>query len=315
MSASERSGQIAVPAAHSDQLQRFLFEGFPVRGHLVHLDAAWRALIEHHDYPHVVRDTLGEATAAAVLMVATLKFEGVLTLQLQGPGPMHLLVAHCTDRHAVRGVARWRTAPEGPELARLTGGGQLTVTVDKTDQSGRYQGVVPLTGARIADCLEDYFRRSEQLPTRLWLAATPERVAGLLLQRLPHGARASAEADTRLAEDGDEHWNRVLHLAGTLTAPELLDLPSATLLRRMFHEEDLRLFEPAPVYFQCTCSRTRVERILRALGRREAEEVLAERGDVEVRCEFCNRNYRFDAVDVAELFASEAPAPHSPGRH
>jgi molecular chaperone Hsp33 len=300
-----------------DTLRRFLFERFPVRGYVVHLDASWRALVEHHAYPGLVRDTLGEAVAATMLLAATLKFDGLLTLQMQGPGPMHLLVVQATHRMGVRGVARWRgeLPASQPSLEALSGGGQLTVTVENADRNARYQGIVPLAGERLADCFEAYFARSEQLPTRLWLAATPERVAGLLLQRLPHGARASAEADTRLTEHLDEHWNRVLHLAGTLTAPELLELPSATLLRRIFHEEDLRLFEPAPVYFQCTCSRARVERILRALGEREAQEVLAERGAVEVRCEFCNRNYRFDAVDVAALFASEAPAPHPPGRH
>jgi molecular chaperone Hsp33 len=297
-----------------DRLQRFLFERFPVRGHLVHLDAAWRALIEHHAYPEVVRDTLGEATAASVLMVATLKFEGTLTLQMQGPGPMHLLVAHCTDHHAVRGVARWRGDLLPRELDALTGGGQVTVTLDSPDRSARYQGVVPLSGARIATCLEDYFRRSEQLPTRLWLAATAERATGLLLQRLPGGARAEAGEDLVALASGDEDWERVLALAGTLSERELLELPGREILRRLFHEEDLRLFEPAPVYFQCTCSRERVAGILRSLGKGELDGVLAERGHVEVRCEFCNRAYRFDAVDVAGLFR-ETAGGRAPGLH
>ncbi|MBS0396096.1 MAG: Hsp33 family molecular chaperone HslO [Proteobacteria bacterium] len=288
-----------------DTLRRFLFERFPVRGYVVHLDSAWRALVEHHDYPPAVRDALGEAVAATMLLAATLKFEGLLTLQLQGPGPMHLLVVQATHRMAVRGVARWRgTLPEaGASLAALSGGGQLTVTVENADRSNRYQGIVPLAGERLADCFEAYFARSEQLPTRLWLAATPERAAGLLLQRLPSGASASAEEVEHSAAAGDEDWNRVLTLAATLTGAELAGLAGTDLLHRLFHEEDLRLFEPGPVYFQCTCSRERVSGILRSLGAAEVHDILAERGSVEVRCEFCNRAWQYDAVDVAGLFA------------
>jgi len=289
--------------ADGDTLRRFVFERFPVRGYLVRLDASWRALTEHHDYPPIVRGTLGEAAAATVLLGATLKFEGLLTLQLQGPGPLHLLVVQATHRHALRGVARWRGAVEDAGLEALTGGGRVTVTVENADRTSRYQGVVPLTGTRLADCFEDYFARSEQLPTRLWLAAGAERAAGLLLQRLPSGAAASAEELEHASAEGDEDWNRVRLLAATLTGDELLELAPQQLLRRLFHEEDLRLFEPDPVYFQCTCSRERVSGILRSLGQGEVRELLAERGSVEVRCEFCNRAWQYDAVDVEVLFA------------
>jgi molecular chaperone Hsp33 len=285
-----------------DTLRRFVFERFPVRGYIVHLDASWRALTEHHDYPAAVRDTLGEATAATVLLGATLKFEGLLTLQLQGPGPLHLLVVQATHGHAVRGVARWRGAVQDADLEALTGGGRVTVTVENADRSSRYQGIVPISGARLANCFEDYFARSEQLPTRLWLGASAERSAGLLLQRLPSGAAASAEEVAHASAEGDEDWNRVLALAATLQPAELLELPLTTLLRRLFHEEDLRLFEPDPVYFQCTCSRDRVSGILRSIGAAEVREILAERGRVEVVCEFCNRAWQYDAVDVAGLF-------------
>ena len=288
-----------------DILRRFIFERFAVRGYVVHLDASWRALIEHHAYPEVVRDTLGESVAATVLLAATLKFDGLLTLQMQGPGPMHLLVVQATHRMAVRGVARWRgeLPAARPSLEALSGGGQLTVTVESGDRGSRYQGIVPLTSGRLADCFEAYFARSEQLPTRLWLVATPERAAGLLLQRLPSGASASAEELEHSAAAGDEDWNRVLHLAATLTGGELATLPAGELLRRLFHEEDLRLYEPGPVFFQCTCSRERVSGILRSLGEAEVRDILAERGAVEVRCEFCNRAWQYDAVDVAGLFA------------
>jgi molecular chaperone Hsp33 len=294
-----------------DILRRFVFERFPVRGHLVHLDASWRALIEHHAYPDAIRTVLGEAVAATVLLAATVKFDGRLTLQVQGPGPMHLLVVQATDRMAVRGVARWRGGlPAGePGLAALSGDGRMTVTVESEDRQSRYQGVVPLMGDGLAACFEAYFAQSEQLPTRLWLVATGDRAAGLLLQRLPSGASAAAAEVEHSAAAGDEDWNRVLHLAGTLTAAELAGLPADELLRRLFHEEDLRVFDPAPVYFQCRCSRERVSGILRSLGEDEVRDILRERGQVEVRCEFCNRAWQYDAVDVSALFAAAAGTP------
>ena len=285
-----------------DTLRRFIFERFPVRGYIVHLDASWRALIEHHDYPPVIRATLGEAAAATLLLGATIKFEGMLTLQLQGPGPMHLLVVQASHRHAVRGVARWRGDAADSTLEALTGGGQVTVTIENDERTSRYQGIVPLSGARLAECFEDYFARSEQLPTRLWLVATEERAVGLLLQRLPSGAGASTEEHAHAAVEGDEDCHRVGLLAATLTSLELATLPAEELLRRLFHEEDVRLFEPDPVFFQCTCSRERVSGILRSIGEREVRELLAERGNVEVRCEFCNRAWQYDAVDVESLF-------------
>ena len=293
--------------ADGDTLRRFIFERFAVRGYLVRLDAAWRALMEQHAYPDAVRDALGEAVAATLLLGATLKFEGLLTLQMQGPGPMHLLVVQATHGRAVRGVARWRGGVASSALDQLTGGGQLTVTIENPDRSSRYQGIVPLSGARLADCFEDYFARSEQLATRLWLVADAERAAGLLLQRLPSGASASSAELEHSAAAGDEDWSRVLQLAATLTAAELASLPAAELLRRLFHEEDVRLFEPGPVFFQCSCSRERVSAILRSLGAAELHAALAAQGRVEVRCEFCNRAWAFDAVDVAGLFAASGP--------
>ena len=292
-----------------DILRRFVFERFPVRGYLVRMDASWRALIEHHAYPEVIRAPLGEAVAATALLAATVKFDGRLTLQVQGPGPMHLLVVQATPGLAVRGVARWRgELPATPQsVAALSGGGQMTVTVESEDRSNRYQGVVPLQGETLAQCFESYFSQSEQLPTRLWLVATADRAAGLLLQRLPSGASASAAQSEHATAAGDEDWNRVLHLAATLTAGELVDLPADELLRRLFHVEDLRVFDPAPVYFQCNCSRDRVNGILRSLGEPEVRDILRERGEVEVRCEFCNRAWQYDAVDVGALFASGDP--------
>ena len=297
--------------APGDLLHRFLFERLPVRGHLVRLDASWRAAIEHHDYPAPVTTALGEAMAAASLMAGALKFEGRLSLQFEGPGPVRLVLAQCTHRHAIRGVARHDALPEGEAAERLFGNGQLAVTIEQSEGSERYQGVVPLESEQLAANLEAYFERSEQLPSRLLLAATPDRAAGLLLQRVALG---DAGTGTGRAE-AEDAWRRIGLLAATVSPKELFDLPCRELLQRLFPEDDIRLFDGRPVFFQCTCSRERVAGILQALGGDEVEALLAERGDVEVRCEFCNRGWRFDAVDVAGLFSTGAPQPAPPGLH
>ncbi len=298
--------------AAGDLLHRFLFERLPVRGHLVRLDASWRAAVEHHEYPQSVGAALGEAMAASVLMAGALKFEGRLSLQFEGPGPVRLMLAQCTHRHAIRGVARHDELPAGESAAGgLFGGGQLAVTIEQQEGGDRYQGVVPLVAAQLADCLEQYFERSEQLPSRMMLAATPDRTAGLLLQRVAVSTAGLAE---NLVE-ADDAWRRIGLLAGTVSTRELLDTPCRELLGRLFPEDDIRLFEGTPVFFQCSCSRERVAGILQALGGEEVQALLRERGDVEVRCEFCNRAWRFDAVDVAGLFSAGAPQQTPPGLH
>jgi molecular chaperone Hsp33 len=322
-----------------DSLHRFVFEHFPIRGHLVHLDAAWRALIEHADYPAVIRDTLGQAAAASLLLAATIKFEGVLSLQLQGDGPMHLMLVQCTGGLGVRGLARYREgelrearavlhgeagtdhgeagtdygAAGAGRIADLIGAGNLTVTLETDDSAQRYQGIVPIAGQRLADSLQVYFENSEQLPTQLWLHADAEGASGMLLQKLPAANAAPGAGPVDVAAV-DDAWRRVKLIAETLTAEEMRTLTDAQILHRLFNEDDVRLFEPAPVYFRCRCSRERVSGMLQGLGESEARSILAERGEVEVRCDFCNRAYVFDAVDVAQLFnagaASESGSVH-----
>jgi molecular chaperone Hsp33 len=300
-----------------DCLHRFMFEQYPIRGHLVHLDAAWRALIEHRDYPPAIRDTLGEAVVASLLLAATIKFEGVLSLQLQGDGPMHLMLAQCTSGLGVRGLARYRaiageTAGGGDPtrgaaagaggIPDLIGTGNLTVTLETDDGAQRYQGIVPIAGERLADSLQVYFENSEQLPTRLWLHADALGLAGMLIQKLP---AADAVSDLHAAAV-DDAWHRVQLIGETLTSEELRGLADAEILHRLFHEDDVRLFESAPVFFRCRCSRERVGSMLQGLGETETRSVLEERGEVEVHCDFCNRAYVFDAVDVARLFKGAA---------
>jgi len=301
-----------------DCLHRFMFEQYPIRGHFVHLDAAWRALTLHHEYPAAIRDAMGEAVAASLLLAATIKFEGVLSLQLQGDGPVHLLLAQCTSGLGVRGLARYRegnlagVGTPGPtgagRITDLIGSGNLTVTLETDDGSQRYQGIVPIAGRRLAESLQVYFENSEQLPTRLWLHADALGASGMLLQKLPGGD----DGDVAAVEDA---WRRVQLIGETLTTEELCTLADAEILHRLFNEDDVRLYEPAPVYFRCRCSRERVGGMLQGLGEAETHSVLAERGEVEVRCDFCNRAYVFDAVDVAQLFNTGAASQSGRSLH
>jgi molecular chaperone Hsp33 len=306
--------------AQADTLRRFVFERYPFRGQLVHLGPAWAAMMEHHDYPPQVRDTLGEAVAAAALLSSTLKFDGLLSLQLRGTGPMHLMLVECTDGLAMRAVARFRDPPDTRDLRALSGDGTLTVTVESGEADNRYQGIVPLAGASMSDCLRAYFEQSEQLPTRLWLRADGDSASGLLLQRLPVTARPAGVTESGAGgvseEEIEDAWRRVQLVAGTVTPEELATLEDRELLRRLFAEDDVRMFQSAPVFFRCRCSRERVGNMLRALGREEVDSVLEEFGQVEVRCEFCSRAYRYDAVDCAVLFAGDTRAgTGGPGVH
>jgi molecular chaperone Hsp33 len=252
---------------------------------------------------------LGEAVAASLLLAATVKFEGVLSLQLQGDGPVHLMLAQCTGGLGVRGLARYRegvhtgagTGADADGIADLIGAGNLTVTLETDDGAQRYQGIVPIAGRRLAESLQVYFENSEQLPTRLWLHADAFGASGMLLQKLP-AADTPPGAQGMDAAAVEDAWRRVQLIGETLTPEELQTLADTEILHRLFNEDDVRLFEPAPVYFRCRCSRERVSRMLQGLGDAETRSVLAERGEVEVRCDFCNRAYVFDAVDVAQLF-------------
>lgn len=293
--------------ADRDSIHRFLFENFPVRGEIVHLDATWQAVLERFEYPPHIRAVLGELMAATALLASTLKFNGMLTVQLQGKGPLHLLVVQCSSRMALRGLARWNDEVEAGPLSSMTGAGRLAITIEPKEDGRRYQGIVPLEGETVAQCLQNYFRDSVQLPTRLWTATGAEGASGMLLQKLPQPSQQSnVESDD---------WNRVQILADTITADELQNLSDEVILRRLFHEDDIRLFESAPVSFRCSCSRERVERMLRGLGQDEVESILKDEGRVEVRCEFCNKAEAFDYVDAAQIFAGEGPAPGSGKLH
>lgn len=293
-----------------DQLRRFLFDDTAVRGEIVTLDDTYQQVLSKHDYPEPIQTLLGELLAACALLTATIKLDGTLSMEIRGEGELKLLMAESNPGNheraqQLRGIARFDAEAvarlENHSLHDLVGGGRLIITLDPK-KGKRYQGIVELDQDSIAGCVATYFAQSEQLPTQLWLAANDTHAAGLLLQKLPPESSAQAT--------DDDAWDRLNHLAATLTTHELVNLDTTDILHRLFHEETLRVFDPAPVRFACTCSRERFGAALHQLGADELRDIIAERGEVETQCHFCNTTYVFSAADVETLIDNpDAPPP------
>lgn len=303
-----------------DTLQRFLFENLAVRGELVHLDATWQAVLERHVYPQPVQKILGELMSAVSLLLATLKFKGQLIAQIQGDGPVSLLVVEGTSEKTLRATA---TLKEGLDtfsddsLYGLFGKARLVITLEP-EQGERYQGIVALKGESLAAALTDYLLRSEQLDTDLWLVADDKQTAGLLIQKLPGTEKVKSTSNILSFDLSEENidldgWNRIQQLSSTIKDDELLQLSAEEIIHRLYHEEDVRIFEAESVSFRCSCSRDRVGNMLRSLGAKEVHEILKEEKLIEVTCEFCMQKHSFDAVDAEQIFAAEVvhPAPKS----
>ncbi len=285
----------------SDIHRRFLFENTPVRGGWVRLDDTCREVLARHDYPPVLRKLLGELLAATALLANNLKFKGSLIVQVQSSGPLQLLVVECTDDLGMRAIAKWQGELDaGADLHALAPDGRCVITLDPRDGANMYQGIVAMERGSIAELLEHHMQNSEQLATRLWLAADGEHAAGLLLQKLPVADESPAS---------NEDWDRVTLLGSTVKSDELLTRDAEALLGRLFNDEEVRLFKPHPVRFTCGCSEARVANALLLIGLAEVEQVLAEQGRIEVACEFCNRQYMFDRGRALALFAQREPAP------
>jgi molecular chaperone Hsp33 len=295
-----------------DQLRRFLFEDAPLRGHWVRIEDAWREAREHQQLPPAVRELLGQALAATVLLAGSLKFDGTLTLQLQGGnGLVPMLVAQATSELTLRGVAHVDPqaleagTADDAQFTALVGDGQLVISVEQGEGASPWQGIVPLVGNSLAACLEQYFEASEQVATCVVLAASDFSAAGVLLQKLPTpgGPGEAEEAQVR------DVWDEAAALLATVDREELLAREPEDLLARLFPSHDLRLFEGTPVGFACRCGRERVATMLQSLGRAEIDSILEEQGTVTVTCEFCQRPYTFDAVDAGQLFLAVPSAP------
>lgn len=279
--------------SQQDQMHRYLFENYAVRGELVNVSQTWRDILSGHDYPQPVQQILGELLVATSLLTATLKFDGDITVQLQGDGPLNLAVINGNNRQEMRGVARMQgEIAEGSSLKEMVGNGYLVITISP-EKGERYQGVVGLEGDTLAACLEDYFMRSEQLPTRLFLrtgtADEQPGAGGILLQVLP-----AQDAST-------DDFNHLATLTETIKTEELLTLSPTEVLWRLYHQEEVTVYDPQDVVFKCTCSRERCGDVLKTLPQSEVDEILAEDGEIDMHCDYCGSHYVYDAVDIAAL--------------
>jgi molecular chaperone Hsp33 len=271
-----------------NEVQTFVLEDSGIRGALVRLEETWRQVVAAHDYPPAVRMLLGEGVVSTLLLATGLKATPSVSLQLQGEGALKLLLIQCTDGQRVRGMATHNPAAgAGP----LLGSGRLVVNLDTGKPNGFFQGIVPLTSTKLEECLESYFVQSEQLATRLFLRSDERRVAGLLLQVLPgHGEDLPADA-----------FETAAACAATASVEELTTMAAADLLPKLFAGQSIRLFAARRVEHDCRCTPERLAGVVRMLGPDEVKTLLAEQGHVELKCEFCNRAFRYDDVQVGAI--------------
>jgi molecular chaperone Hsp33 len=300
----------------TDTLQKFIFDNAAVKGEFVELSATWQEVLQRHAYPAPVKTVLGQMLAAAALLSANLKFNGAIIMQVHGDGPVRLLVVECDAQLRLRATAK--LAPDAAiaddasltDLLNAHGRGRFVITLDPLDKvpgQQPYQGIVPLDGADMATVIENYMLRSEQLDTRLWLAADATVSRGLLLQKLPRHSGKADQTAQATAEEDLETWQRAVMLASTLKQEELLATDISTLMNRLFWEETIRVFEPEHPHFHCSCTREKVGNMLKMLGRAEIDDALDELGQLGINCDFCGKHYDFDKVDCAQLFAADAP--------
>ena len=277
-----------------DHKQRFLFPDSDIRGELVQVESSVSRILEGHSYPLPVQGLIGEAVAAVALLASPLKFKGRLALQAQGKGPVSLLLAECSHDGELRALARHSDGQDWShgDIQTLIGEGTMVITITP-DQGRQYQGIVPLSGDTLAECLQGYFQQSDQLPTSLWLASGNNRAAGLLLQRLPNQLATT--------DGNNQMWEHLDALASTLQMEELLNLDDQTILHRLFHDTPPQLPDAQPLQFGCTCSRDRNRNALISLGNQELQQLLDEDGEVTLTCDFCRHQEHFDAVDLAEM--------------
>ena len=282
--------------SNQDLLYRYLFEEYEVRGELVQLDSTYRHIVDAQNYPVQVQHLLGELLVATSLLTATLKFEGSITVQLQGDGPVRLAVINGDHNQQLRGVARYEgELPTDDKLQSLVGNGQLVITITP-EEGERYQGIIALEADTLATCLEQYFAQSEQLATRLWIRTGHHegqpRAAGILLQELP--ARS---------EDHGADFDHLIQLTSTIKDEELFGLEAEEILYRLYHQDKVRVFDPQAIEFRCTCSRVRCEGALLQIEKEEAVAMVQELGKIDMHCDYCGAHYQFDGIDIETLFS------------
>lgn len=287
---------------NNDTLQRFLFDNNDIRGEITTLSASYQDLLANQNYPPQVALLFGEFLAAASLLSTTLKNSGMITIQARGDGPISTVMAECTQGNKLRGIVRgdFDNIKDISSLKELLGSAILAITIEPEGKE-RYQGVVPLDGENLSQCLEFYFYQSEQLPTKIKLSSNAESASGMLIQQLPSSIDAEKSADD---------WQNISVLFETLSSTEQLELSHNDQLYRLFHEQELRLFEPQSLCFSCSCSRQRTESALISLGHDEVVDMSVTQGLIMITCEFCSQEYRFTSRDISELFDPPHPPVH-----
>jgi molecular chaperone Hsp33 len=289
--------------SNSDAVVPFVFDAMPVRGALIQLQSAWQRMQLGHDYEPPILEVLGHSAAAAGLIAQSLKFDGTITLQISGDGPLSMLVMQCTSTLSLRGMASAPAVAPDAHYRDLVANARCAITLDAGAMERPYQGIVEVSGSELAECLQNYYQRSVQVPSHLQLVSAPSSCGGILLQQMPGEAGL----------DSDD-WRRLGLLAATLRASDISDGIGTELLHKLFAEDDLRVFEPRALKFHCRCTRKRAGDVLRLLGEADTRAACQEQGRVEVTCEYCGRTRRFDAIDIARLFA-EVQGPASDRVH
>jgi molecular chaperone Hsp33 len=283
---------------NKDLLHRFIFDNIPVRGEYIYLHDSFQTIVHQHNYPPPIRQLLGEALCAAALLSAIIKFKGRLTVQFRSKGNLKLLLAQCNNNFHLRGLVKWDGDLSYADLMAAFHEGTLVIMLDSGPGKQNYQGIVPWNGNSLAEAIEGYFRNSEQLATRIWLTVDERAAAGLLLQMVPDKNKAS-NIEQEIVYPG---WEYIAKLATTLQLDDLLYVDYRQVLLNLYPEEEIRIFSPIPVMFRCTCSRKRGKDAVLLLGQQEAEAELKDKNSIVVTCEFCNKQYIFDRVDVAKIF-------------
>ena len=281
-----------------DTLQRFMFEHASIRGEMVHVGDVYQTILQQRPYPPMVRRLLGEALVSCLLLVGSIKFEGEVSLQFQGDKRLPLLLVQCDHQLQIRGFANYQTEGEDIDYNAAFLDGRMALTINQYSQTHAYQSVVPIRSLSMGDNLMHYFAQSEQVASRVWLAVNDELAAGMLLQSMPG-------QDTQQRE---EFWSYAVHMGETISEHELLTLDNPTILHRLYHETELRLYPARRVYFHCRCSDEKMKQVLTVLGEKDVRQLLQEQGHVDVICDFCRKRYAFDAIDVTLLFRGNAPS-------
>jgi molecular chaperone Hsp33 len=275
-----------------DSLQRFMFEHASIRGEIAHLDDVYKTIMHQHAYPPMVKRLLGEALVSCLLLAGSIKFEGEVSLQFHGDKRLPLLLVQCDHQLQIRAFAKYQDDGEDVDYASAFLEGKMVLIINQYNKTQAYQSIVPLRSTCMSDNLTHYFAQSEQVATQVWLAVNDDKAAGMLLQLMPG-------QDTSQRE---QFWEYAVQLGQTITEDELLTLDNPTILHRLYHETELRLYGARKVSFQCRCNPEKMKEVLTILGEKDVQELLEEKGHVEVNCDFCNQQYTFDAIDVTLLF-------------